>query len=154
MGKGNRHGRNQNCSAVFSYHEREKYKKQSGYGSINERLGADAIKEFDACSITMQTCREPLVSPDGHVFDKESILEYILKQKKELKRRMEVLMMLCRNQNIGVLLQLWEKEQQDDENEREAEQQRKEEENLQKFEKYESTPARIGSFKTYEKGMH
>lgn len=52
-----RHGKNCTASAVYSYHERRRDAKTSGYGTLHARLGADSIKEFDCCSLTLQPCR-------------------------------------------------------------------------------------------------
>jgi nitric oxide synthase-interacting protein len=35
-------------------------------------------------------CREPLISPDGFIFDKEAILNYILDQKEAYKRKLQL----------------------------------------------------------------
>jgi nitric oxide synthase-interacting protein len=91
-----RHGKNATASAVYSYSERRKDASQSGYGTLHERLGADSVKPFDCCSLTLQPCREPLISPDGFVFDKESILTYIVEQKKEYKRQVKVWEQQCK----------------------------------------------------------
>ena len=39
-----RHGKNVTASAVYSYHERQKDARESGYGSDQVRLGKDSIK--------------------------------------------------------------------------------------------------------------
>lgn len=49
-----RHARNATNSAVYTYHERQKDAKASGYGSEKLRLHKDAIKGFDCCSLTLQ----------------------------------------------------------------------------------------------------
>lgn len=82
-----RHSRNCTAGTVYSYHERQKDTNQSGYGSKKSRLGKDSIKDFDCCNLTLQPCRNPVVTQDGYLFDKEAILEYIIKQKKELARK-------------------------------------------------------------------
>ena len=84
-----RHGKNSTASAVYSYHERKKDTKASGYGSKNVRLGKDSIKEFDCCSLTLQPCRNPVVTMDGYVYDKEAILECLLHQKNEISRKLK-----------------------------------------------------------------
>uniref|UniRef100_A0A914VY21 Nitric oxide synthase-interacting protein homolog n=1 Tax=Plectus sambesii TaxID=2011161 RepID=A0A914VY21_9BILA len=84
-----RHGKNSTASSVYSYHERRKDAKESGYGTLHERLGADSVKEFDCCSLTLQPCREPVITPNGFLFDKEAVLEYILAQKRENARRLK-----------------------------------------------------------------
>ena len=57
-----RHGRNATASTVYSHHERQKDARESGYGSDKVRLGKDSIKEFDCCSLTLQPCKQPVVT--------------------------------------------------------------------------------------------
>ncbi|KAI6192029.1 Nitric oxide synthase-interacting protein-like protein [Aphelenchoides bicaudatus] len=84
-----RHSKNSTASSVYTNAERKKDSKTSGYGTINERLGADSIKPFDCCSLSLQPCKDPMITPDGYIFDKEAILSYIVEQKKEQKRLMK-----------------------------------------------------------------
>ena len=85
-----RHGRNCTASAVYSYHERKKDTKTSGYGSQSERLGKDAIKDFDCCGLTLQPCREPVITPSGFLYDKEAVLEYIVHQKQDYAKKLQL----------------------------------------------------------------
>lgn len=48
-----RHGKNATASSFYSYAERKKDAKQSGWGTLHERLGADSVKQFDCCSLTL-----------------------------------------------------------------------------------------------------
>lgn len=57
-----RHGKNNTASACYTYHERQRDTKKSGYGTIKERLAKDSIKDFDACCLTLQQCRYPVVT--------------------------------------------------------------------------------------------
>jgi len=57
-----RHARNNTASACYTYHERQKDAEKSGYGTIKKRLGKDSIKDFDACSLTLQPCHCPVVT--------------------------------------------------------------------------------------------
>ena len=86
-----RHGKNATASAVYSYHERKKdtgtcsggcvcvcvcVKQRETkletlhtislvdgkYGSQSLRLGKDSVKEFDCCSLTLQPCRNPVIT--------------------------------------------------------------------------------------------
>ena len=82
-----RHGKNCTAGAVYTYHERKKDAEQSGFGSKNVRLGKDSVKDFDCCCLTLQPCREPVLTPDGYLYDKEAILESLLHQKKEMARK-------------------------------------------------------------------
>lgn len=84
-----RHSKNNTAGTVYTYHERQRDTKASGYGSKSARFGKDSIKDFDCCCLTLQPCRNPVVTPDGFLYDKESILEYIIQQKKQIARRMK-----------------------------------------------------------------
>jgi len=84
-----RHGRNCTAGTVYTYHERKKDTKTSGYGSQKLRFGKDAVKEFDCCCLTLQPCKDPVVSEDGHLYDKEAVLKYIIAQKKDIARKMK-----------------------------------------------------------------
>lgn len=84
-----RHGRNATNSAVYTYHERKKDANASGYGTDKCRLGKDSLKGFDCCSLTLQPCRTPMVSPEGWLFDKEALLKYIIEKKREYARKLK-----------------------------------------------------------------
>ncbi|KAJ1131918.1 hypothetical protein NDU88_010248 [Pleurodeles waltl] len=84
-----RHGKNCTAGAVYTYHEKKKDTAASGYGTQTVRLSKDAVKDFDCCCLSLQPCKDPVVTPDGYIFEKEAILEYILHQKKEIARQMK-----------------------------------------------------------------
>lgn len=78
-----RHARNCTAGAVYTYHEKKKDAAASGYGTQSERVGKDSVKNFDCCSLSLQPCRNPVVTKEGYLFDKEAILEYIIAKKNE-----------------------------------------------------------------------
>lgn len=84
-----RHAKNCTAGTVYTYHERKKDTQKSGYGSKAVRLGKDSVKNFDCCSLTLQPCRQPVVTPDGFLYDREAILECLLHQKTESARKMK-----------------------------------------------------------------
>uniref|UniRef100_A0A672FRS3 Nitric oxide synthase-interacting protein n=1 Tax=Salarias fasciatus TaxID=181472 RepID=A0A672FRS3_SALFA len=84
-----RHGKNCTAGAVYTYHEKKKDTAASGYGTQSIRLGKDAIKDFDCCCLSLQPCKDPVVTPDGFLYEKQAILEYILHQKTEIARKMK-----------------------------------------------------------------
>ncbi|EFB23936.1 hypothetical protein PANDA_006268, partial [Ailuropoda melanoleuca] len=84
-----RHGKNCTAGAVYTYHEKKKDTAASGYGTQNIRLSRDAVKDFDCCCLSLQPCHDPVVTPDGYLYEREAILEYILYQKKEIARQMK-----------------------------------------------------------------
>ena len=100
-----RHSKNSTANAVYTYHEKHKYSSTGGYGTKHTRLTKDAIKEFDCCNLTLQPCRDPVITKDGYLFDKQAILgknitkvcfflflnvnlEYIIHQKKLNARKL------------------------------------------------------------------
>ena len=56
---------------------------QDNYSLILHNLG------YDCCSLTLQPCRTPLVSPAGWLFDKEALLKYIIEKKQEYARKLK-----------------------------------------------------------------
>ncbi|XP_068434287.1 nitric oxide synthase-interacting protein [Clinocottus analis] len=84
-----RHGKNCTAGAVYTYHEKRKDTAASGYGTQSIRLGKDAIKDFDCCCLSLQTCQDPVMTPDGFLYEKQAILEYILHQKTEIAKKMK-----------------------------------------------------------------
>ncbi|XP_075038202.1 nitric oxide synthase-interacting protein [Mixophyes fleayi] len=84
-----RHGKNCTAGAVYTYYEKRKDTAASGYGTQTVRLSRDAVKDFDCCCLSLQPCKDPVVTPDGYIYEKEAILEYILHQKREIARQMK-----------------------------------------------------------------
>uniref|UniRef100_T1IZZ3 Nitric oxide synthase-interacting protein zinc-finger domain-containing protein n=1 Tax=Strigamia maritima TaxID=126957 RepID=T1IZZ3_STRMM len=84
-----RHAKNCTAGAVYTYHEKRKDTRASGYGTQAMRLGKDAVKDFDCCSLSLQPCRNPMLTPNGIIYDKEAIFEYIIAQKTEYARKMK-----------------------------------------------------------------
>ncbi|KAM8794759.1 nitric oxide synthase-interacting protein [Eudromia elegans] len=81
-----RHGKNCTAGAVYTYHEKRKDTAASGYGTQRVRLGRDAVKDFDCCCLSLQPCRDPVVTPDGFLFEREAILEYLLHERRRIQR--------------------------------------------------------------------
>ncbi|XP_076852341.1 nitric oxide synthase-interacting protein [Brachyhypopomus gauderio] len=84
-----RHGKNCTAGAVYTYHEKKKDTAASGYGTQSVRLGKDAVKDFDCCCLSLQPCRDPVVTEDGYLYEREAILEYILHQKTDIAKKMK-----------------------------------------------------------------
>ncbi|XP_036598411.1 nitric oxide synthase-interacting protein-like [Trichosurus vulpecula] len=82
-----RHGKNCTAGAVYTYHEKKKDTAASGYGTQTVRLSRDAIKDFDCCCLSLQPCRDPVVTSDGFLYERAAILEYILHRKREMARQ-------------------------------------------------------------------
>jgi nitric oxide synthase-interacting protein len=46
------------------------------------------VGNFDDCRLTLVSARDPVCTPEGVVFSKEAILEYLVHQKKDLKKKL------------------------------------------------------------------
>jgi nitric oxide synthase-interacting protein len=84
-GTGNRHSKNAGTmgSENLTYME----KKALGFGTVKERLGKETVKDFDACALGLTHAIDPLVTPEGVLYDKEHIFSCLLHQKKDIARR-------------------------------------------------------------------
>ena len=67
----------------FRYHE----KVQAGVGSITQRLGTDSQQPFGHCCLSLAPVEDAVMTPSGHIYEREVILEYLLKKTKELKKQ-------------------------------------------------------------------
>jgi nitric oxide synthase-interacting protein len=77
-----RHSKNNTSNPVFTYHEKHQLKQ---YGTQKRRLGADSLKPFDACSISLEPVINAVADCQGHIYSKQAIYEYLLEQKKLYK---------------------------------------------------------------------
>lgn len=84
-----RHSKNCTASSVYSYHEKKKDTRASGFGTLKERIGKGGVKDFDCCSLGLHPCREPVITPDGYIYEKEAILEYIVAKKAEYAKKLK-----------------------------------------------------------------
>ncbi|KAI9250884.1 hypothetical protein BDA99DRAFT_204314 [Phascolomyces articulosus] len=82
-----RHSKNNTASSVFTYHET----KSLDYGTKKQRLGRDSFREYDACFLCLQTARDPVACPQGHLACRECMYESILTQKQNIKREQRLL---------------------------------------------------------------
>ncbi|KAF9353862.1 hypothetical protein BGX26_008388 [Mortierella sp. AD094] len=78
-----RHSKNNTARGHFTYAE----KQMLEYGTKKQRLGRDSMRDFDACFLCLQTARDPVCCPEGHLSCKECIYENILAQKQEIERQ-------------------------------------------------------------------
>ncbi|KAK4046620.1 hypothetical protein OIO90_006490 [Microbotryomycetes sp. JL221] len=80
-----RHAKNNTNGSVFTYAERQMAKDRNG--TSRQRLGRDSMKDYNACSLCLETARDPKACLEGHVFCQECIVTNMLSQKKDIKRQ-------------------------------------------------------------------
>ncbi|KAK3824473.1 MAG: hypothetical protein JOS17DRAFT_751920 [Linnemannia elongata] len=78
-----RHSKNNTARGHFTYAEMQ----MLDYGTKKQRLGRDSMRDYDACFLCIQTARDPVCCPEGHIACKECIYENILAQKQEIQRQ-------------------------------------------------------------------
>ncbi|CAL1297349.1 unnamed protein product [Larinioides sclopetarius] len=84
-----RRSKNVSAGRAYTNNEKRNDSKCNGYGTTEYRISKDSIKEFDCCCLTLQPCRNPVITLDGYLYDKEAILEYMIYQKKEIAKKMK-----------------------------------------------------------------
>jgi len=71
----------------FSYHEKN---TNDSLGTKTERLSTDSQLPFGYCSLSLYpTDADAVVSPSGHIYSREAILEYLLSKMKEIKEQQQ-----------------------------------------------------------------
>jgi len=79
-----RHSKHSNDASHYSHKERA----DAGYTlQKKEVLGSDCFLPFGFCCLSLKPPKDPVATPDGHIFDREHILEYLLTQKLELQSK-------------------------------------------------------------------
>eukprot|EP00179_Madagascaria_erythrocladioides_P003106 CAMPEP_0198328068 /NCGR_PEP_ID=MMETSP1450-20131203/15199_1 /TAXON_ID=753684 ORGANISM="Madagascaria erythrocladiodes, Strain CCMP3234" /NCGR_SAMPLE_ID=MMETSP1450 /ASSEMBLY_ACC=CAM_ASM_001115 /LENGTH=110 /DNA_ID=CAMNT_0044032157 /DNA_START=88 /DNA_END=417 /DNA_ORIENTATION=- len=72
-----------NKGPVFTQAERA----EAGYGTQRRRVGTEALRPVDHCSLCLSLAKEPVVCPDGHLFCNECVLTNLLEQKNDIMQR-------------------------------------------------------------------
>lgn len=57
----------------------------TGIGSTHQRIGSDSQLPFGYCALSTYPAEDPVVSPSGRIYSRETIIEYLLNKSKELK---------------------------------------------------------------------
>jgi len=84
-----RHSKNCTASAVYSYHEKKKDTEASGWGTEKARFSKDSMQEFDCCNLSLQPCKDPVITPDGYLYEREAIIEYMIQQKRLIAKKLK-----------------------------------------------------------------
>jgi len=77
-----RHSKHSNDRSFYSAKERA----DAGYSvSKKEVLGSECFLPFGHCCLSLKAPKEPVATPQGYIYEREFILEYLLTQKLELQ---------------------------------------------------------------------
>jgi nitric oxide synthase-interacting protein len=80
-----KHSKNAGDQHHFSYAE----KKMCGYGTESQRLGTESQTPFGYCCLSLNPVHDAVVSPSGHLYSREAILEYLLLKTKGIKQQQQ-----------------------------------------------------------------
>ncbi|KAJ1460125.1 hypothetical protein M885DRAFT_509859 [Pelagophyceae sp. CCMP2097] len=85
---GQRHTKNNGSSTygVFSHAER---KKCGFMNNLEMRAGVDSQLPFGWCSLSLQPAVDPVVTPSGHVYSRECLLEHMVAKTAQLRTQRE-----------------------------------------------------------------
>lgn len=78
-----RHSKNVGDKHHFGHFEKGK----TDTGTITARLGTDSQLPFGYCCLSLNPVEDPVISPSGHIYSREAILEYLLLKTQELKKQ-------------------------------------------------------------------
>jgi len=79
-----RHSRHSNDRSFYTAKERA----DAGFSfSKKEVLGTDCFLPFGHCALSLKAPKNPVATPDGFIYDREFILEYLITQKLELQAK-------------------------------------------------------------------
>lgn len=83
-----KHSKNNGSSTygVFSVTER---RRCAFMQNEEARVGVDGQLPFGFCALSLRPCSDPVVTPSGHIYDRESLLEHMVTKTAELKRQYE-----------------------------------------------------------------
>jgi len=78
-----RHAKNNTDAPHFTHYERQ----ISGHGTLKLRFGSDSQLKFGYCSLSLHPLHDPVATPSGHLYNRETIIEYLLTKSRELKEQ-------------------------------------------------------------------
>ena len=96
-----KHSKNNNDRAFFSHAERRAAAtgrhassmlcghntganfREWGWGTEGRTLDSDSMKDLDACSLSLTACEQPMITPNGVVYDKVVVEAYRGKKRSE-----------------------------------------------------------------------
>eukprot|EP00596_Hydrurales_sp_CCMP1899_P002719 CAMPEP_0119037342 /NCGR_PEP_ID=MMETSP1177-20130426/5664_1 /TAXON_ID=2985 /ORGANISM="Ochromonas sp, Strain CCMP1899" /LENGTH=271 /DNA_ID=CAMNT_0006998511 /DNA_START=147 /DNA_END=962 /DNA_ORIENTATION=- len=61
----------------------------TGYGTASQRLGTESQTPFGHCCLSLNPVVDAVISPSGHMYSREAILEYLLMKTKDIKHQQQ-----------------------------------------------------------------
>ncbi len=86
---GKKHSKNAETRGWYSAAEKKRDTAQSSWGTQAMRLSADSVVDWDCCCLSTARPSDPVVTPDGFLFNRESLLEYMLAARQAGARKLK-----------------------------------------------------------------
>ncbi len=86
---GKKHSKNAETRGWYSAAEKKRDTAQSSWGTQAMRLSADSVVDWDCCCLSTARPADPIATPEGFLFNRESLLEYMLAARQAGARKLK-----------------------------------------------------------------
>lgn len=86
---GKKHSKNAETRGWYSAAEKKRDTAQSSWGTQAMRLSADSVVDWDCCCLSTARPADPVITPEGFLFNRESLLEYMLAARQAGARKLK-----------------------------------------------------------------
>jgi nitric oxide synthase-interacting protein len=86
---GKKHSKNAETRGWYSAAEKKRDTAQSSWGTQAMRLSADSVVDWDCCCLSTARPSDPVITPEGFLYNRESLLEYMLAARHASARKLK-----------------------------------------------------------------
>ena len=86
---GKKHSKNAETRGWYSAAEKKRDTAQSSWGTQAMRLSGDSVVDWDCCCLSTARPADPVVTPEGFLYNRESLLEYMLAARQASARKLK-----------------------------------------------------------------
>jgi hypothetical protein len=86
---GKKHSKNAETRGWYSAAEKKRDTAQSSWGTQAMRLSADSVVDWDCCCLSTARPADPVITPEGFLYNRESLLEYMLASRQAAARKLK-----------------------------------------------------------------
>ena len=86
---GKKHSKNAETRGWYSAAEKKRDTAHSSWGTQAMRLSADSVVDWDCCCLSTARPSDPVITPEGFLYNRESLLEYMLAARQAGARKLK-----------------------------------------------------------------
>ncbi len=86
---GKKHSKNAETRGWYSAAEKKRDTAQSSWGTQAMRLSGDSVVDWDCCCLSTARPSDPVITAQGFLFNRESLLEYMLAARQAGARKLK-----------------------------------------------------------------